>query len=87
MSRNLDFFNHITSDIHKALQKTRSTLALVFAPNGLRDEEIQYELIARRDMNMNESGISSLIDKLEQDLAGQLDGHFTYLSSITRPIL
>ena len=54
LSRNLDFFKHTESVIHKALQAARSNLALVIAVNDLRDEENWCELMAKWDLDWNE---------------------------------
>jgi len=50
LSRSLNVFNHNDENINRAVQEVRSTLALVLAVNGLRDQSLCKELIAKDDL-------------------------------------
>ena len=56
LSRALDFFEHNTDNVATALQGARQHLALVLAVNGLRDQVLCRELIAKDDLTWDTLG-------------------------------
>jgi len=50
LSHGIDFFNSENGAVRQALQDARSNLALVIAVNGLKDQMLCRELIARPDL-------------------------------------
>ena len=79
LSRTTGLFEHGTAAIHEVTQDIRSNLALVLAVNGLRDQTLCRELIAKPDLTWTSLGdilrskatANDSVEKLHGDRKGE----------------